>query len=260
MRLLLFKYLIIGSALLFLSSCYNTNKVYDESYSVEKLYNEALEEANSKNFQNAVEIFDEVERIYPYSKWANDANLLSAYSSFSAKDYDTAIFKLENFISLHPGSKYLEYAYYLKALSYYRQVSVVTKDQHYSIKAKKAFNEVILRFPNTKYAQDSKIKIDFLKNNLAGKELSIGMFYLKKSDYVAAINRFKSILNQYNTTSYVPEALYRLVESYMSLGIEQQACYYTAVLGHNYPFTSWYKYSFNLLNSVNNKTVTKCKI
>lgn len=255
---ILLKYLIMGFFLTICSSCV-IDKEYDDSYPVEKLYNDALEQANAGSFENSAKLFDEVERIYPYSTLAVDASILSAYSSYADEDYDSAIFKLDNFINLHPGSKYLQYAYYLRALSYYKQISVISKDQLNTIRASEEFEKILLRFPNSKYAQDAKIKIEFLKNNLAGKELYVGMFYLKRSDYLAAIKRFNIVIRDYSTTSYVPEALYRLAESYMSLGVKKQACYYAAVLGNNYPYSNWYNYSFNLLNLINKKVISECQ-
>jgi outer membrane protein assembly factor BamD len=240
------KILSLALCVVFIASC-SSKKHDDTTETVDQLYNEATDNLQKKKYDKAIEKFEELERTYPYSKWATKAEIMSAYSSYKDEKYDDAIATLDRFIKLHPGNEDIEYAYYLKALSYYEQISDVTKDQSYSEYAKTALQEVISRFPNTRYANDCKLKLDLVNDHLAGKEVEVGRFYLKQGNTLAAINRFQVVIQKYDTTAHVPEALHRLVESYVTLGVKQEATKYAAVLGYNFPDSKWYERSYKLL-------------
>jgi len=215
--------------------------------SVAELYNNAMDELEAGNHSQAAQLFDEVERQHPYSVWASKAQLMAGYAHYQNNAYDDAINALDRFIQLHPGNRDVSYAYYLKALSYYERISDVRRDQEMTRKARESLQEVVRRFPESKYARDARLKLDLTENHLAGKEMTIGRFYLDKGHYLAAINRFRAVIEQYQTTSHVPEALHRLVEVYLALGIEEEAKATAAVLGHNYPGSEWYVDSYELL-------------
>lgn len=222
----------------------------DQTYierKVEPLYNSAVNSLEASNYKEAAAGFDEVERQHPYSVWAVKAQLMAAYSNYLANNYDDAIISLDRFIRLHPGSENIAYAYYLKALSYYERISDVSRDQLITERALTALNQIVQRFPTSKYARDAKLKIDLTHDHLAGKEMEIGRFYLKRKHYVAAINRFKRVVDNYQTTTHVPEALHRMVEAYSALGIANEAKKIAAVLGHNYPGNTWYKDTYDLV-------------
>jgi outer membrane protein assembly factor BamD len=213
----------------------------------EALYSQAQEAFDDNDYKTAASRFDEVERQHPYSSWATKAQLMSAYSSYKRGDYDGATVALDRFISLHPGSEELAYAYYLKALCYYDRISDVERDQRITQLATQSLNDVVTRFPDSDYARDAKLKLDLTYDQMAGKDMSIGRFYLKRGDYNAAINRFRSVVKNWQTTSQVPEALERLVEAYVALGLKDEARHTAAVLGYNYPGDPWYQDAYVLL-------------
>ena len=213
----------------------------------EVLYNSALGTLEDGRAQQAAKLFEEVERQHPYSSWATQALVMAAYSYYLMDDYDSAIPALENFIQLHPGNRNAAYAYYLRALCFYEQIADVTRDQGNTEQAQTALSDVIARFPNTPYARDASVKLDLVRDHLAGKEMEIGRYYLKRDMFLAAINRFRTVVEKYQTTSHVPEALHRLVEAYLSLGIVDEAQAAAAVLGYNYPGSDWYQDSYALL-------------
>ncbi len=221
--------------------------------SVAELYNNAMDELEAGNHEQAAKLFDEVERQHPYSVWASKAQLMAGYAHYQNNAYDDAINALDRFIQLHPGNRDVSYAYYLKALSYYERISDVRRDQEMTRKARESLQEVVRRFPESKYARDARLKLDLTENHLAGKEMTIGRFYLNKGHYLAAINRFRAVIEEYQTTSHVPEALHRLVEAYLALGIKEEAKATAAVLGHNYPGSEWYVDSYELLTGRNIK-------
>ena len=214
---------------------------------VEQLYNNALDQLRRRNWEEAARSFDEVERQHPYSVWARRAILMSAYSYYEAAKYNQAILAADRFIQLHPGNKDAPYAYYLKAVSLYEQIVDVGRDQKKTEQATAALTELIRRFPQTEYARDARLKYDLTRDHLAGKEMSIGRYYLTRGQQIAAINRFRAVIEKYQTTSHVPEALHRLVEAYLSLGIVKEAQTAAAVLGYNYPGNEWYQDSYALL-------------
>lgn len=214
---------------------------------VSELYNGAQDLLDAKEYQKAAEAFDEVERQHPYSVWATKATLMSAYSYYQDNKYDDAINALDRFISLHPANPDVPYAYYLKALSYYEQISDVGRDQQMTQNAMEALDDVIRRFPDSKYSRDAKLKKDLTVDHLAGKEMNVGRYYQDRQEFLAAINRFKSVIEKYQTTTHVPEALARLTECYLALGLEGEAKRTAAVLGHNFPGSEYYSESYDLL-------------
>ena len=237
-----------------------TNK--QEEYierSVNTLYNRAVDALENKDFSEASKFFEEVERQHPYSTWATKAQLMAAYANYEASKYSDAIIGLDRFIQLHPGNRDTPYAYYLKALSYYEQITDVSRDQLSTERALKALRDVVRRYPKTKYARDARLKIDLTRDHLAGKEMSIGRFYLVRKEYTAAINRFRRVIEKYQTTTHTPEALHRLAEAYTAIGLGNEAKKAAAVLGHNYPGSEWYIDSYRLMTGKDIKKTKKKK-
>jgi outer membrane protein assembly factor BamD len=225
----------------------------DETYVEEpadKLYNEGLYLLNEKKDPKAAtKKFEEVDRQHPYSNWARKSLLMSAYSSYEAGDYDSAIGSATRYVSLHPGSPDAAYAQYLIAASHYDQIPDISRDQGRTEKAMAALQEVIRKYPNSEYATAAKRKLEAARDQLAGKEIAVGRYYMEKRDYTAAINRFKLVVTQYQTTRHVEEALARLTEAYMAIGVVGEAQTAAAVLGHNFPDSPWYKDAYNLVKS-----------
>lgn len=224
-------------------------ELVDDKDSVGKLYNKAITELRKGSFTQAAKSFDEVERQHPYSTWARRAILMSAYARYEINNYEAAITAARRFIQLHPGSKDVAYAYYLVGLSHYEQITDVERDQGQTVKALETLTEVVRRFPDSKYARDAERKALLAKDHLAGKEMKIGRYYLRKQSYIAAINRFRTVITKYQTTSHSPEALERLTEAYYALGIQSEAQTAAAVLGHNWPQSQWYRDAYALLKS-----------
>jgi outer membrane protein assembly factor BamD len=231
---------------LLLVGCASKQEVYVER-SVEELYNNAMDELGDHNYAQAAKLFDEVERQHPYSVWATKAQLMAAYAQYENSKYDDAIIAADRFIQLHPGNRDAAYAYYLKSLSYYEQITDVSRDQKTTERAMKALEEVVRRFPDSQYGRDARVKLDLTRDHLAGKEMDIGRFYLRQGQYLAAINRFRRVVDMYQTTTHVPEALHRLTEAYLALGVIDEAKQTAAVLGYNYPGSEWYTDSYALL-------------
>ena len=218
---------------------------------VEQIYAQAANELDQGEYRKAAQSFDEVERQHPYSTWATEAQLMADYSYYQANQYEDAIATAQRFIDLHPGNPNVAYAYYLVGLCHYERISDVGRDQEMTRKSLEAFQEVVRRFPDSAYAPDARLKIDLARDHLAGKEMEIGRYYLTRGLYIAAINRFRTVIERYQTTTHVPEALHRLVEAYLSLGIEREAQTAAAVLGYNYPGSDWYEDSYALLTGRN---------
>lgn len=214
---------------------------------VEVLYNSAVTALENEQYATATERFDEVERQHPYSKWATKSQLMSAYSLYMLNKYDEAILALDRYIQLHPSSKDTAYAFYLKGLTYYEQISDVGRDQKMTEEASASFLELMKRFPDSEYSKDAKVKYELTKDHMAGKEMSVGRYYLDRKMYLAAINRFRLVVDKYQTTTHVPEALHRLVESYLAIGVVDEARKVAAVLGHNYASSPWYLDSYAIL-------------
>ncbi|BAE52660.1 outer membrane protein assembly factor BamD [Paramagnetospirillum magneticum] len=218
---------------------------------VEELYNEAMDLVDANEYYKAAQLFDEVDRQHPYSVWATKAQLMSAYALYERNKYDDAIVALDRFIQLHPGNKSIAYGYYLKGLCYYEQITDVARDQKLTEQALKIMQEVVDRFPSTPYARDARLKIDLARDHLAGKEMNIGRYYQHLEHHLAALNRFKVVAEQYQTTTHVPEALYRMVEIYTALGLDQEAARAAAVLGHNFPGSDWYEDAYAMVEKGN---------
>lgn len=239
-----------GFLLLALAACAAEEKPYVEE-PVDKLYNRAVDFANQGNWEGAAKTFDEVERQHPYSTWATKAQIMAAYSWYQRNAYDDAIAAADRFLQLHPGHKDTAYAYYLKAISYYEQIADVARDQGTTQKALDALNDVVQRFPTSEYARDARLKIDLTRDHLAGKEMTIGRYYQRQGQHIAAINRFKTVVEKFQTTTHVPEALHRITESYLALGVIDEAQNSAAVLGHNYPGSEWYVDTYAMLTGKN---------
>ncbi len=214
----------------------------------EVLYQQGMDLLAEEEFLDAARAFEEVERQHPFSELAVRAQVMAAYAYYEAAEYDAAIAAAERFIELHPGHPDVPYALYLIGLSYYEQIVDVGRDQGMTEKALAALEELVRRFPDSSYARDARLKIDLVYDHLAGKEMEIGRFYLRRGEYLAAINRFQRVVEQYDTTSHVAEALYRLVESYLALGLEEEARQAALVLGYNYPGDKWYARAYALIN------------
>ncbi len=215
---------------------------------VNTLYAAAKDKLDRGDAKTAAALFDEVERQHPYSPWARRAQLMSAFSYYVSSDYTKTVQAAQRFLSIHPGNKDAPYAYYLIALSYYEQISDVTRDQKVTKQALDALNEVSRRYPNTRYAADARLKLDLVNDHLAGKEMEIGRFYERSGKWLAGALRFRNVVDNYQTTSHAPEALFRLVECYLTLGIPEEAQKAAAVLGANYPGNEWYQRAFALMN------------
>jgi outer membrane protein assembly factor BamD len=243
----LFSLLALFGAGLLVSACAGEKKDTYVERPVEELYNAAQDDISRGDYAKAAKDFDEVDRQHPYSVWATKAQLMAAYSLYHINKYDDAILAAERYKQLHPGNKDVAYAYYLIAICYYEQIADVGRDQKITDQALSALQEVIRRFPNTEYARDAKLKLDLARDHLAGKEMAVGRYYLTRGEYLAAINRFRVVVDKYQTTTHVPEALERLTECYLALGIVDEAETTAAVLGHNYPGSDWYQYSYAML-------------
>lgn len=215
----------------------------------EELYNEGLALVNSGRLDAASKKFNEIDQVYPYSEFARRAMVMSAYTNYRSGKFPEAINSAKRYITLYPGSNDAAYAQYLVGQSYYRQVLDITRDQETTEKALGAMGELIQRYPDSEYAEDAANKIRITSDQLAGKEMQVGRYYLNQRRYVAAINRFKNVVIRYQTTRHTEEALARLTEGYLSLGVVEEAQTAAAVLGHNFPDSRWYKDSFNLLES-----------
>jgi outer membrane protein assembly factor BamD len=231
------------------------NQIPDEP--AEALYNQGMAALQTGNISDATRFFEEVEKQHPYSAIAPQAEIMDAYAYYRGNRYDEAVTALDHFLDLHPGNKDAAYAYYLKALCYYEQIEDVRRDQKTTEQALAALQEVVDRFPNTPYARDAALKIDLSRDHLAGKDMEIGRWYEDRLQYLAAINRFRSVVEKYQTTSHVPEALERLTECYLALGVTDEAQTAAAVLGYNYPGSSWYQVSYDLLKAKNLKPEKK---
>ena len=214
----------------------------------DRLYNEGLYFLNAKQDPKAaIKKFEEVDRQHPYSEWARKSLIMAAYSYYESTQYDECVSASKRYISLHPGSADAAYAQYLIGASYYDQIPDITRDQAGTEKALNALDEVIRKYPTSEYATNAKQKIEVARDQIAGKEMLVGRYYLEKKDFTGAINRFKIVVTRYQTTRHVEEALERLAEAYMALGIVEEAQTAAAVLGHNFPDSEWYKHAYTLV-------------
>src|SRR5436309_3530233 len=258
MRLLLSPARLVAAALLIvLAACGDPkNQAYIEK-PVDDLYNKAMDALAEENYAIAAKTFDQVESQHPYSAWATKSQLMQIYSFYEDGKYDDAVIAADRFIQLHPGHRDVAYAYYLKAICYYMQITDVGRDQKVTQAALNALDDIVRRFPDTKYARDAKLKLDFTRDHLAGKEMEIGRYYLNRQEYLAAMNRFKRVIDNFQTTTHVPEALERLVECDLALGLIGEAKANAAVLGHNYPGSDWYVDAYSLVNTGSPATPAK---
>jgi outer membrane protein assembly factor BamD len=214
---------------------------------VNTLYNAAKARLDRNDYVTAAALFDEVERQHPYSVWARRAQLMSAFSYYLAKDHTKSIESARRFLSIHPGNKDAPYALYLVALNYYEQIETVDRDQSITQQALDSLGELVRRYPETRYAADARLKIDLVRDHLAGKEMEIGRFYQRRHQWLASVARFRTVIDEYQTTTHTPEALMRLTESYLALGVPEEAKKAAAVLGANYPASKWYERAFRLV-------------
>jgi len=215
----------------------------------EQRYNEALTLMKKEDYDEAMKRFEDVDRQHPYSEWARKSMLMMAYLNYSQGKYDETIAASKRYLALHPGSADAAYAQYLMASSYYDQIPDISRDQARTQRAIEALEEVVRKYPDTEYAVSAKKKIEVARDQLAGKEMMVGRYYLEQRNYAGAINRFKVVVTRYQTTRHVEEALYRLTEAYMALGVVPEAQTSAAVLGYNFPESSWYKDAYKLVQS-----------
>jgi outer membrane protein assembly factor BamD len=237
---------VIGLCLI--GACANQDSLQQVERSAEELYTDALNQATDGDIDLASEMFDEVERQHPYSKWATEAQLMSAWALYQSNNYDAAINALDRFVELNPAHESVDYAFYLKAVSYYEQIVDVERDAGKTLQAKEAFEALLKRFPNSEYSRDGQLKLDLTKSHLAGKEMAVGRFYLAREHYTAAIRRFTAVITTFDTTNQVPEALYRITEAYLALGIDDEAKRAGAVLQYNYPDSIWTERMLRLID------------
>jgi outer membrane protein assembly factor BamD len=243
---------VVALGALTLAGCAGKEKKPEIAYQerpVDLLYATGAQRLDQHQWSEALRYFDEVERQHPYSEWARRAVLMEAFAQYEGNNYEDAIAAAERFISLYPGNPSAAYAYYLKAVCYFEEISDVGRDQAATEQAQLALREVIKRFPDSEYAVDSKLKIDLVQDQLAGKEMAIGRYYLRQGNPLAAIGRFKQVIDRYQSTSHTPEALYRLVEANLTLGLREEATKDGSVLGYNFPGDRWYQEAYSLLTA-----------
>ena len=245
--------IVVFSVFILLSNCSENQvdiaNIVLEDKAAEEIFNSGEREILRKRYSDAAEKFTEVERLYPYSDWAKRALIMQVYSYHKDQSYDNVVSAANRFIEFHPYDKDVPYAYYLIGLSYYDRVLAIGRDQELAKEALKVFNLIKEEYPESEYASNSEIKFNFLMDHLATKEMEVGRYYLKRSHYAPAINRFRGVIEEFSTTSQVPEALHRLVEAYLSLGLMNEAQTAGAILGYNYKSSDWYERSFELLSS-----------
>ncbi len=224
-----------------LNSCSTNEEINNNfsSYSDVRLYNEGMKKLKQRKFNEAIDTFTELEIQYPYSPWASRGQLLTGFTHYTANEYDEAILSLSKFIELNPNHNLIPYAIYLKAYSYFERMPDIKLDQKFSARAYEEFSELINRYPNSKYSKKSQKHIKKLRNHLAAKEINVGKFYQSDGNYLAAIKRYKTILKEYRKSTLIPESIYRLIESYVSLGLMKQSYYLYKILEYNFPKSKW---------------------
>lgn len=246
--------LLLPLAAIAMAACQNSGAtitkapVYVER-PVEQLYNEARDQMGRRNYSEAIQGFEEVDRQHPYSEWARRSLLMTAYANYQQNKYEDAIADAQRFTALYPGNESAVYAYYLIAISYFEQIVDVGRDQRMTELALASLNELVQRYPQSEYARDARLKIDMTQDQLAGKEMEIGRYYLREGQHLAAIGRFRRVIDVYQTTTHVPEALHRLVEANLSMGLIDESTKVGAVLGYNYPGSEWYESTYRLLTT-----------
>jgi len=252
--------LIIGACGIVLAGCDTLSSInpFDKSETykpeivadvpAEQIYNDGLARVQKRDFEGAAKKFSSLDRQYPYSEWSRKGMIMEAYANYEGGLYDEAITASKRYLQQHPNTPDAAYAQYLMASSYYDQIPDITRDQEKSERAILALQELVERYPRSEYVADARKKIQVASDQLAGKELEVGRFYLQKRNYAGAINRFRTVVSRYQTTRHVEEALERLTEAYMAMGIVSEAQTAAAVLGHNFPDSPWYKDAYNLLS------------
>ncbi len=255
MRFIQSKYILAIVAACVLSSCSTFSSKNDEvkeDLTAEQLYDRGKTSLARRSYHESIRDFEEIERLYPFSKLSGNGQVMIAYALYKNEEYEASIDVIDQFVKLNPAHSDIAYMYYLKAISYYERIADIKRDQGITEKSLATLKEVRRRFPDTYYARDAKLKEDLVYDHLAGKEIEIGRFYLKNRKYIAAINRFKEVIKNYEKTSQIKEALYRIVEAYLSLGMLEEAKKNAALLGHNYPSSKWYKYAYRLVEEGKN--------
>ena len=244
------KNLLLSLIFILLLGCSDSKiaKPETEGEKLQVLYSTAMDLVKKRDFVDAAVLFEDIERQYPYSKWSNQAQLMTAFCYFKSQMYDDSLNALDRFIALYPGNNKISYAYYLRALNYFEQISDVERDQSMTEKSKLAFIELVNKYPNSEFADDAYDKIDIINDRLAAKEIEIARYYQFSFQWISAINRYNKILELYGTSVYVEESLHRLVEIYHSLGLDEEAKRYASTLGYNFPNSDWYNLSYVLLN------------
>ena len=233
-----------------LVACAGKKATTDTEYvarDVNTLYALAKTRMDQGRYEDSAKLFDEVERQHPYSVWARRAQLMSAFSYYLGQKYPEAVSSARRFLTIHPGNREAPYAHYLIAMSYYQQIEDVTRDQRITQQASDAFGELNRRYPESRYAADGRLKLDLINDHLAGKEMEVGRYYQRSGNWLAATNRFRVVVDKYQTSSHAPEALQRLVECYLALGIPREARKAAVVLGANYPNSEWYHRAYRLI-------------
>lgn len=221
----------------------------DQTEPADVLYNQALANLSAGRVNEAAKKFDAIDRQHPYSEYSRKALIMSAFTNYRQARYDDAINAGQRYVQLYPTSDDAPYAQYIVGLSYFRQIRDVTQDQRESRRAIEVMENLVQRWPNSPYVDDAQSKVRFARDQLAGKEMQVGRYYLERREYLAAIKRFRTVVETYSNTRHIEEALARLVEAYLAVGIASEAQAAAAVLGHNYPESQWYKDSYTLLQS-----------
>ena len=246
------KYFLLLFIFWLLFSCNNSNKIEinSETSSIdpEILYIEAMNNFDAKEYDLALDKFEKLENLFPLSNEAVQSQIMSAFVDYIRLNYDDAIYKFNRILTKYPSHKNIDYIYYMKAICYYEKISHEELDGSNNTNALENFEQVLNRFPNSKYAKDSQQKIILVKSNIAAKHMSIGRFYQENDKYIAALNRFKIVVEDFSVTKFTPEALHRMVEIYYKLGMKEEAINTAAVIGYNYPESEWYEHSYNLLS------------
>ena len=263
---MILKYFIKFLVLSFIFSCssnsekINGNKKNNEFSSPKSQYTKAMILFDNGNYEESNNMFKNIERIYPLSNEAIQSQIMSGFSDYIRLDYDSAIFKFKRIIKKYPSLKNIDYVYYIMALCYYEQISHEGLDGEYNKLALENLNQVIIRYPDSKYAKDSYQKIILVNSNIAAKNMTIGRFYQKNNDFTAALNRYKIVVNNFQETKFIPEALYRISEIYYSIGMIEDSKKTAAILGYNYPKSEWYLSSYQNLIKQNKKSLLSNQI
>ena len=248
--------------ILFFSSC-SSDKEIKQNISTSddvSLYNLAMKDLKKRKYEEAIDTFTELEIQYPYSNWASRGQLMIGFAHYSANEYDEAILNLSKFVELNPNHELIPYAIYLKAYSYFERIPDINLDQKFSTRAYEEFSELINRYPRSKYAVKSKEHVKKLKNHLAAKEIKVGKYYQSQGDYLAAVKRYKVVLKEYRQSTQIPESIFRLIESYVSLGLIKQSYYLFKILEYNFPRSQWTREGSKIVEKYKiNKNLAKYK-